>query len=159
MRQCLKLGFYGFDLTNKKATLYDQGQSSFDTTTLSTVGTAVANLLSHPEKYVNEYVYISSFTTSQAEMLAALKKASGTNNWAVEQKSAQAYIDGGNEKSAKGDMMGTYDLIFGTTFQKGNGADFSSIRKLANRELGLEQENVEQVTKEVYETDKHTVKW
>ena len=92
-------------------------------------------------------------------MLAALKKATGNNDWAVEHKSAQAYIDGGNEKLAKGDMMGTYDLIFGTTFQRGNGADFSSTRKLANGELGLERENVEQVTKEVYETDRHAVKW
>lgn len=53
---------------------------------------------------------------------------------------------------AEGDFMGTYDLIFATTFQQGNGTDFSSTRKIGNRELGLEAENVESVTKEVYET-------
>jgi len=116
-------------------------------------------VLSLPDKYANEYVYISSFTTSQAEMLSALKKATGTDNWAVGHKSAQTYMDGGREKAAKGDMMGVYDLIFASTFQKGNGADFSSGRKTANAELGLEKESVEEVTKEVYETDRHAVKW
>lgn len=48
--------------------------------------------------------------------------------------------------------MGTYDLIFATTFQQGNGTDFSSTNKIGNRELGLEAEDVESVTKEVYET-------
>lgn len=52
----------------------------------------------------------------------------------------------------KGDFMGTYDLIFATTFQQGNGTDFSSTNKIGNRELGLEAEDVESVTKEVYET-------
>ena len=150
---------YSFDLPNKKATLYDQGQAKFDTTTLSTIGTAVASVLSHPEKYANEYVYVSSFTTSQAEIFAALKKASGAEDWSVEQKSSQVYMEGGREKSAKGDIMGLYDLILATTFQKGNGADYSSIRKIANKELGLEKEDVEKVTKEVYETDRHAVKW
>lgn len=157
--QCLKLGFYGFDLANKEATLYDQGQGQFDTTTLSTVGAAVASVLSHPEKYANEYVYVNSFTTSQAEILAALKKASGTEEWSVEQKSSQAYMDGGNEKLASGNMFGVYDLIFASTFQGGHGADFSSGRKIANAELGLEKEDVDTVTKEVYETDRHVVTW
>ena len=92
-------------------------------------------------------------------MLAALKKASNTDDWSVEQKSAQAYMDGGNEKLAKGNVMGLYDLIFASTFQKGNGADFSGGRKVANDELGLEKEDVEKVTREVYETDRHVVKW
>ena len=92
-------------------------------------------------------------------MLAALKKVSGTNAWSIEQKSAQVYMDGGNEKLAKGDVMGLYDLIFASTFQEGNGADFSSSRRLANDGLELETEHVEKVTKEVYETDRHVVEW
>ncbi|KAL6715008.1 hypothetical protein ACLMJK_007269 [Lecanora helva] len=155
---CLKLGFYGFDLQNKRATLYDRGLARFDTTTLSTVGAAVVSVLSTPEKYANEYVFINSLTTSQAEMLAALKKVSGTDNWSVEERSAQEYKDGGREKDNRGDIMGTYDLIFATTFQEGNGADFSRGR-LANEELGLGREEVEGVTIDVWNTDRHVVKW
>lgn len=137
--------------------MYDEGKGRFDTTTLSTVGSAVANALSQPGKYANEYVYVSSFTTSQAEMFAALKTASGTDDWTVEHKSTEEYLQDGREKAAKGDMMGTLQLIFGTTFQAGNGADFSSIRKLGNKELGLEVEDVKKVTMEVYETSMHSV--
>jgi len=155
--QCLKLGFLGFNHSTHHATLYDQGRGKFSATTLLTVGAAVAAVLSHPEQYGNEYLYISSFTTSQAEILAALKKASGGAEWTVEEKSAAAYIEGGREKAARGEIMGTYDLIFGTTFHGGYGGDFASIRKISNRELGLEEETLEKVTKEVYEaaTAKH----
>lgn len=47
--------------------------------------------------------------------------------------------------------MGTYDLIFGSMFHGGYGGDFSVIRKISNGELGLEVEDLEKVTKEVYE--------
>lgn len=47
--------------------------------------------------------------------------------------------------------MGSYDLIFGTTFHGGYGGDFSAIRKISNAELGLEEESLEKVTREVYE--------
>ena len=102
---------------------------------------------------------MNSFTTSQAEILAALKKASGTNDWAIEDKSAQAYYDGGKERWGKGDATGLYDMLFGMHFIPGLGADFSRERRLANGELGLEKEDLEKVTKEVYETDRHVVKW
>ena len=92
-------------------------------------------------------------------MLAALKKASGTDNWAIEEKSAQAYADGGKEKLAKGDQFGMYDILFASIFLQGKGSDYSKIQKIANKELGLEPEDLEKVTKEVYETDRHVVKW
>ena len=79
-----------------------------------------------------------------------MKKADPKAEWTVEEKSADAYIKGGQEKAANGDLMGsTYDLIFGTTFAGGYGADFSA--KVSNKALGLEQEDVDSVTKEVYE--------
>lgn len=80
-----------------------------------------------------------------------LKKASGVAEWTIEEKSADAYIQGGKEKAARGEVMGTYDLIFGTTFRGGYGGDFSAIRKISNVELGLGEENVKAVTSEVYE--------
>ena len=156
--QCFKLGFYGFDITNKKAVIFDNGTSKFDTTTLSTVGDAVASVLAKPERFVNEYVYISSFTTSQSEILAALKRVTGLD-WAVEHKSAEDYKKEGKEKLAAGNPYGTYDLIFAAMFQSGNGADFSSHRKISNKELGLQVEDLGKVTKEVVETDRHVVKW
>ena len=149
---------YGFDLANKKATLYDHGAAKFEATTLSTVGSAIASILSKPEKYQNQYLYISSFTTSQAEILAALKKASGTNDWAVEEKSAKVWEDEARAKEQKGDVAGTYELIFATMFQEGKGGEFAG-KGLENAALGLPDEDLETVTKEVFEGDRHVVKW
>ncbi|KAK3170934.1 hypothetical protein OEA41_003018 [Lepraria neglecta] len=191
---CLKLGFYSFDLTNHKATIYDDGNGKFTTvrtppktssnpiqstassikenkqtltsklkqTTLSTIGAAVAALLSHPTKYENSYLYLSSFTTSQAEIFAALKKATGTNDsdWIVENKSVEGCMQAGNEKFAKGDMNGLYDLIFGSVFGGAKyGSDYANGREIGNKELGIEEESLEKVTKEVLEGDRHVVKW
>ncbi|KAK4696269.1 hypothetical protein P7C71_g1626, partial [Lecanoromycetidae sp. Uapishka_2] len=148
---CLGLGFLGFNHSNHHATLWDQGHGRFETTALSTIGSAVAAILSHPEKYGNEYLYVNSFTTSQAEIFAALKKASGGKEWTVEERSADAYIQGGKEKWAKGEIEGVYDLIFGTTFKGGYGGEYSAIRKISNQELGIEEDNLEKVTAEVYQ--------
>lgn len=57
----------------------------------------------------------------------------------------------GREKDAKGLKEGIYDLIFASTFQEGNGADFSNSNKISNKELGLEAEDVETETKKVWE--------
>lgn len=42
-------------------------------------------------------------------------------------------------KDARGKPEGTYDLIFATTFHAGNGADFSTAKKISNRDSGLER--------------------
>ncbi|KAK9342703.1 hypothetical protein V1522DRAFT_280452 [Lipomyces starkeyi] len=156
---CLKHGFYGFDLAKHTAILYDHGVAKFDTTTISTVGASVAKVLLHPDMYQNECVYVSSFTTSQQEILEALRDVTKDSNWTTKEESSHAFQAGGLEKLARGDYEGILDLIFAATFQEGNGANYSSIRKIANAELGLPKEDLLAVTKEVVETDRHIVKW
>ena len=69
-------------------------------------------------------------------------------------------IQAGNEKFAKGDMDGLYDLIFGSVFGGAKyGSDYANGREIGNKELGIEEESLEKVTKEVLEGDRHVVKW
>ena len=154
LEKCLGGGVLGFDNAAHKATLYDNGTAKFSTTTLPRIGEAIAALLTHPDKYVNEFLFVNSFTTSQAEILAALKKASGAE-WEVEHKDAGARIADGKEKLANGDPHGALDLIFGATFHGGYGGDYSA--KVNSQALGLEAQDLETVTREVYEAvvDKH----
>lgn len=159
LAQCLKQGFYGFDLAAHKATLYDHGTTKFDTTTLSTVGDSVASILSRPDKYANERLYITSFTISQQDILLALERNDPSVKLQTTEASTAEYIQGGHEKIGKGDYSGILDLIFGTTFQKGHGSEYSSGRKISNQELGLEREDLVKVVGEVVQTDRHIVKW
>ena len=69
-------------------------------------------------------------------------------------------MQAGNEKFAKGDMHGLYDLIFGSIFAGAKyGSDYANEREIGNKELGIEEESLEKVTKEVLEGDRHVVKW
>ncbi|MCJ1476766.1 hypothetical protein MMC13_005435, partial [Lambiella insularis] len=154
----LKQGFYGFDLATHTVTLYDRGTTQFDTTTLSTVGAAVASILSRPAHYANQRLYICSFTTSQQEILAALQANNFSAKPQITQTSTAEYIREGNEKIEKGDFSGILNLIFGRTFQEGNGAQYSSVRKISNEELGLEKEDLKTVVGEVMRSDRHVVK-
>ena len=131
-------------------------------TTLSQIGAAVASLLAHPTKYANSYVFIFSFTISQAAMFAAVKAATGTKptDWTVENKSTEAYIQGGREKAAQGDIHGVYDLIFGSIFGGSKyGSDYGNRREISNEDLGLEEEDLESVTREVLEGKRPQVEW
>jgi hypothetical protein len=86
--QSLNTGYFGIDVPDRKATLYSGGNTRFNTTNMSTVGRAVASLLTSPitsqsgaslSDYENGYVYISSFLTTQREILAACQRVSNTS--------------------------------------------------------------------------------
>ena len=69
-------------------------------------------------------------------------------------------MEQGKEKMANGNMYGMFDLIFGSTFGGTKfGSDYANGKKTGNKELGLEEESLESVTKEVLEGDRHVVKW
>lgn len=147
----LVTGFLGFDINSKSATIYDSGTQPFSATPLSTIGRALVSLLQNPSATkANQYVYISSFLTSQNEILAALEKASGTK-YTIQKSTAAKLIEGGNAKLGKGDFNGIGDLIMGNLYG-GEGNDFERSEELANGKLGLKGERLEEVTKTVVQT-------
>lgn len=100
--------------------------------------------------YKNKYIYINSFYVSQKEMLAAVQHATGTKleDWTVTHISVDDFIKEGRERVAKGDFWGMVNMLYGSTFKKGLGDKFYG-RELANKKLGLEEENMKEVVKRV----------
>jgi len=49
------VGFFGLDLKNRTATIWDDGTATFSATTLRTIGLAVARILANPEATANRY--------------------------------------------------------------------------------------------------------
>jgi hypothetical protein len=158
--QTLKGGFFGIDTKNKTATLYDDGKARFSTTLLSTVGLAVARLLSLPVEsssgaslstYANKFIYLSSFHTTQQEILDAVQKATKTteSDWTITKLCAQSYVDQGNEKMARGDFSGMVDLLYAVMFKEGLGADYESVKGTSNEVLGLPKEDMVEVVRRI----------
>ena len=153
---------FGINIKDKTATLYDEGTVKFSTTTLPTVGKAVASLLALPvesstgpalSNYKNKFVYISSFYTSQREILDAVETATGTtdSNWKIEKKSVQEHIDDGWKRFQVGDFLAIANVIYGYHFKEGMGGDFVATKGTATEILGLPKEDIVKVTRGVVE--------
>lgn len=136
----LKVSFLGLDAKAKKATLIDGGESKFVTTNLRQIGRAIIKTLEQPEKTKNQPIFVSSFVTSQKEILAAAEKITG-EKWTVENVVGKEKLNNGLEKLGKHDYSGVVDLLQATVFGDFGLADFSD--KLWNEKLGLEKEDFE----------------
>ncbi|KAM3506036.1 hypothetical protein MY11210_007728 [Beauveria gryllotalpidicola] len=78
----LKEGSLGFDIVKKTAQIWDDGNTKFLSTNVQDIATALVTLLRDVdarEKAKNTHVYISSFVTTQNEILQQLQKFSGAS--------------------------------------------------------------------------------
>lgn len=141
----LKIGFLGFDAASKTATLIDDGKGQFSSTTLRKIGLALIKILEKPSVAKNHYVYLSSFDTSQAELLTVIEKLSG-EKWTIKNTTTEELLKIGNDKLAKQDFSGVGDLIKAGAFGK-EGLGDSRPAGLWNEKLGLQQENLEETIK------------
>lgn len=139
---CLKIGILGFDASSKTATLFDDGKATFSTTNNHTIGLALVKALEKPETTKNQHIYVSSFQTSQREILSAIENITG-EKWSVNTVKTEDHIEGGRTKIQQGDFSGVISLIQGATFgEEKQLGDYSSAG-LWNEKLGLEPESFE----------------
>ncbi|KAF2190416.1 NAD(P)-binding protein [Zopfia rhizophila CBS 207.26] len=143
----LKAGFLGFDFSSKTVTLFDEGKGAFSSTNLRQIGIALIKVLEKPDITKNKYIYVSSFDTTQNEILPVVEKLSG-QKWTVKNVTSQELITSGNEKLKKQDFSGISDLIRAAAFGKDNLGD-SRPEGLWNDKLGLPKESFEESIKTV----------
>lgn len=109
-------------------------------------------------KVANHFVYVSSFHTTQREILTAVQSITGTSdaNWTIDtSKTSQNFIDEGNQKLQIGDFSGMINLLYGTLFNPGLGGDYESTKGTDNELLGLpaqDERGIEGVLKELIES-------
>jgi hypothetical protein len=157
------LGLNPFEKTAKIAT--DSG--NFNLSTLNRVGEGISRLLSlpvtnpeHPraslQHYANNFVYLSSFSTSQQEALKSAQRATGTTekDWKIEPDNIAERIRKANEVMATGGegvLQGSFDLLRGYYIGKGLGGDYQSKAVEDLKVLGLEEEDLDEVFRRVIE--------
>jgi len=115
----LQTGFMGFDISGRKATIYDDGINRFGATTLPAIGTAVARVLETPAETANRYLLVSEVTTDQNEILAALERVTGAT-WEVTHVTTEELKSAGQAKLAQGDFSGIVEMLLTILYGKGN---------------------------------------
>lgn len=153
---------YGFDFAKRTVTLFDNGETRICTSTWPQVGRAIASLLSlriHPdgeddgspclETFANNYLYVSSFTISQKDMLESVLRVTQTklDDWTVTKESAQSRYAAGMEQLMKGDRIGFVKALYTRVFYPDDSGNVEKTRGLHNDLLGLPKENLDEYTK------------
>jgi hypothetical protein len=132
---------YGFiiNLKEKIANLYDGGDRLWSTTTLPSIGKAVAGVLKNPEETKNRFVYVQSAAVSMKKLAALGKKAVGVDGWTEEVVSTSAALDEAwaeLKKPEPNPQVFVYGFLKAAIWGEGYGSYFD---KLDNELLGVPQ--------------------
>lgn len=151
---CLPMGLLGINVKARTATLWDDGQTRVNTTTMRRAGEGVAALVSLPDdelvRYRNAAFYVSSFHVNQREILASVQRATGTTDadWTITNRDTQPAIDDAGKAVAAGDRSRFMELFAALHFQKGLGGSYEA--KLGHwKSLGYKQESLDEATAEI----------
>lgn len=135
----------GFNLKDRSAKIWDDGETPFSSTNLATIGQTVVRILlpKHLEETKNKIVYVASHTTTQNQILASFEKIT-TEKWKTERIDSAPLIEEVTAKIKAG--ASGPDVIFPIIQASilagglGNLADHSA--KVWNEKLGLPKEDL-----------------
>jgi len=148
----LKEQWLDFDLEKKEVTIYDSGDKRWSTTCIGTVGIAVAKVLAKPlddENVRNKKLLISSFTTSQNEVLKMLEdQDKAARKWTVKKMTSIEALEKAKTASDS-DALKLRILVLLYADAKDNGTEFEKDVRWANELLGLEKEDLRSVIEKI----------
>lgn len=133
----LRVGFFA-NVKARTVTLWDGGDRVFSTTTLATIGRAVAGVLKHPEETKNRAVYIQDAALSAKQLLEIGKKATG-DEWKGNVVSLDDHVNKGwaeLQKPQPDPSNFVLNFISASIWGEGYGSKFE---KLDNELLGIKQ--------------------
>ncbi|KAF2246302.1 NAD(P)-binding protein [Trematosphaeria pertusa] len=157
-------GLYGIDIAKREVVFFDDGKQRLNTSTWPQTGRAIAQLLSLPilpqdendknvtlSSYRNRFVFVSSFTLNQREMLDSVQRVTGTTNadWEISSVPAKQRFEEAQKRMATGDYRAFATVLYTRAFFPGdNAALFEVTHGLDNEKLGLPKEDLDEYTKE-----------
>lgn len=154
--------WYGFDIPNKKATFFGDGQVRINSSTWDQCGRAIAQFLSLKElpddendtsptvsQWKNKSLYISSFLVSQRDMLDSLNRVQGTTDadWTIEHEPCEERYARGKKMMEAGDRSGFSICLYTRVFYPNGGGNFQEKYTLANDILQLPKEDLDTCTR------------
>ena len=137
----------GTSIATKTATIIDSGNEPYPTVTRAQIGHAIASVLQNPLETANKYLFITSWITTQNQVLEAAESATGSK-WQVNHVTSEQRHKDGVELLSKGNFTGIGNMwnVWCNTDGKGHAMEEGA---LANGMLGLPKEDMEAVIKGV----------
>ncbi|KAJ4004813.1 hypothetical protein NW752_009521 [Fusarium irregulare] len=132
-------GLLCLDVKAKTGELVDGGEPRFTTTTVSQVGEATAAALLYSEETKNQYVHISSYNTTQNQLLEALERISGAKFAMKELSQTELYARATKHVEEGRWTTGYYELAASTTYSDDPVTYFPDKAEHWNKVLGLAQ--------------------
>ena len=155
-------GAFGFDLTGKKVTFYDDGETKIGISTIRQVGRTVASLLSLPvtsesngpclEDYRNKEVYALSFTATQKDIFDSILRVTGQKReeWRISYEPTKERFQNAAEAVQKGDMTAYGRMLYARIlYPASRVGDIAGNHRLVNEALGLPLEDLDTATRSV----------
>ncbi|KIV78827.1 hypothetical protein PV11_06437 [Exophiala sideris] len=146
-----QVGFLGFDRVTKKAEIWDDGNVAFSASIQEDFGKAIIGILTHPAETANQYLYVSSVTTTQRAILDVIQFQTG-QGWTVQHFKTDEEIARGRALVAKGDFTGMFALVKASAWGTVPGirTNYPVDEKLANGVIGLPAErSIDEVMRNV----------
>ena len=153
---------FGFDFKNRTVTFFDDGTRHITTSTWPQTGRSVANLLGlkilpndkddkNPclSNFRNNFVYVSSFTINQKEMLDSILRVTGAspNDWKVTHVPVQEVYQEGMKQLQAGNQLGFAQLLYSRFFYPDSYGNLELTKGLDNDKLGLPKDDLDEYTK------------
>ncbi|RFU35504.1 hypothetical protein B7463_g795, partial [Scytalidium lignicola] len=151
----LENGYWSIDIKGRKAKLVDGGNSKFNTTTVNQTAKGVAALLSLTDaelsRYKNKPVFLSSVYTSIREMVDSVIRATGSSesDWDIKAVTYDDIIKATRVEATKGNLMAMVEEFYAVNTREGFGGDYQSKALADMKLLGMEQEDLDSVVRQV----------
>jgi hypothetical protein len=106
--------------------------------------------LLHPSETANQYLFVSTATATQKDILDSLQKQTG-EKWTVEQVSTDEQIARGKHLISEGDFTGMLALVQASAWGTVPGirSNYAVDEKLSNALLGISDDSLDEIIKNV----------
>ncbi|KAI1112508.1 NAD(P)-binding protein [Nemania sp. NC0429] len=134
----MRVGFLA-NVKARKITTWDGGNEVFSSTTLESIGRAVAGVLRHPAETENRAVYVQDTALAPTQLLEIAKRVVGSEGWEVTDNSLSDHVAKAWEELAKPNpnpANWAFNFIIQSIAGEGYGAKFE---KLDNELLGVKE--------------------
>ena len=144
----------GFDLRGGRVRLFDGGTGKWSASTVGQIGRAVVGVLRPREngdedETAGKVLYVQSFCVSQVEVLAAVNAVRRGEGLKVEEVGSEEYIRRMKEEMEGGDYESLEQIVCVLGLTR---ARWDEKEDFANVLLGLEEEDLGEVVREVCES-------
>lgn len=153
----LSAGGWGIRVKERKAAIWEGGNTKINVSTLKRSGDATAALLSLPEseleKFRNRSFFVSSCYVSQRQIFESVMRATKTieKDWDITTPSPEDVIKDSDEALKAGDFMKSFlNKYYMTHFREGFGGDYND--RVDSIKLGLPDEELDKLVADALES-------